>query len=92
LGVWPSRRLPAVIAPAFLSHISRIADKGRWQVRFFRKTLLHNPESQYIIKYRILITAAKGVFCMPSLLGVTNPVPGQDNTNINRQLPVNPTG
>ncbi len=28
---------------------------------------------------------------MPSLLGVTNPVPGQDNTNINRQLPVNPS-
>ena len=28
---------------------------------------------------------------MPSLLGVTNPVPGQDTTNINRQLPVNPS-
>ncbi len=28
---------------------------------------------------------------MPSLLGVTNPVPGQDTANINRQLPVNPS-
>lgn len=28
---------------------------------------------------------------MPSLLGVTNPVPGQDSTNVNRQLPVNPS-
>ena len=27
---------------------------------------------------------------MPNLMGVTNPVPGQDNTNINRQLPNNP--
>lgn len=28
---------------------------------------------------------------MPSLLGVTNPVPGQDTTTVNRQLPVNPS-
>lgn len=28
---------------------------------------------------------------MPNLLGVTNPVPGQDTANINRQLPVNPS-
>lgn len=27
---------------------------------------------------------------MPDLLGVTNPVPGQDNSNINRSLPVSP--
>lgn len=27
---------------------------------------------------------------MPDLLGVTNPVPGQDNNNINRNLPVSP--
>lgn len=27
---------------------------------------------------------------MPNLMGVTNPVPGQDNSNINRQLPNNP--
>ena len=27
---------------------------------------------------------------MPDLLGVTNPVPGQDNSNVNRNLPVSP--
>ena len=27
---------------------------------------------------------------MPDLLGVTNPVPGQDSNNINRNLPVSP--
>ena len=27
---------------------------------------------------------------MPDLLGVTNPVPGQDNSNINRNLPISP--
>ena len=27
---------------------------------------------------------------MPDLLGVTNPVPGHDNTNINRNMPVSP--
>ncbi len=27
---------------------------------------------------------------MANLMGVTNPVPGQDTSNINRQLPSNP--
>ena len=27
---------------------------------------------------------------MPDLLGVTNPVPGHDNTQINRNIPVSP--
>ena len=27
---------------------------------------------------------------MPDLLGVTNPVPGQDNNNVNRNLPITP--
>ena len=27
---------------------------------------------------------------MPDLLGVTNPVPGHDNSNVNRNMPVSP--
>ena len=27
---------------------------------------------------------------MPDLLGVTNPVPGHDNNNVNRNMPVSP--
>ena len=27
---------------------------------------------------------------MPNLLGITNPVPGHDSANINRNMPVNP--
>ena len=28
---------------------------------------------------------------MPDLLGVTNPVPGHDNSNVNRNMPVSPS-
>ena len=28
---------------------------------------------------------------MPDLLGVTNPVPGHDNSNVNRNIPVSPS-
>ena len=28
---------------------------------------------------------------MPDLLGATNPVPGYDNTNVNRNIPISPS-